>query len=150
MGGVANDCVGFCQQSAFYPIHVPLSKGKRLGSIFATRDEKYHAKFRRSVAHAFSMGSMVQYEDRVTATSRLFLDETAKRHADTGVPLDFTLWLQYFAFDVIHEIAYSKPMGFIKKAGDIGGILAALETWFQYIGPVSTMKKKKMTLRSPL
>lgn len=83
------------------------------------------------------MSSIVHYEPRVTETSRLFLDETERVRANTGKELDFTWWLQLFAFDVITEVAYSKPLGFVKKGGDIEGILASLETWFSYIGTVS-------------
>lgn len=124
------------KQSDFYPVHKPMSKGKALESVFATTDEKYHAMMRRCVANAFSMSSIVHYEARVNETSRVFLAETERRHADTGKPLDFTFWLQLFAFDVITEITYSKTLGFVEKGGDIEGILAGLEKWFCYVGPV--------------
>ena len=82
------------------------------------------------------MSSIVHYEARVTETSQFFLNETERVRANTGQELNFTWWLQLFAFDVIHEIAYSKPLGFVKKGGDIEGILASLEKWFSYVGPV--------------
>lgn len=39
-------------------------------------------------------------------------------------------WLQYFAFDVIGELTFSKRLGFLKRGGDVDGIIHAIETFF--------------------
>ncbi|KAF2099176.1 cytochrome P450 [Rhizodiscina lignyota] len=123
-------------KSRFYHVHQPMVQGKRLESVFTATNEAYHAQLRRCVANAFSMTQVLPYEARVDKTSRVFLEETERTQANTGRALDFTFWLQLFAFDVVTEIAFSKTPGFVKKGGDVEGILAALEKWFRYVAKV--------------
>lgn len=40
------------------------------------------------------------------------------------------------AFDVIGELTFSKPLGFLEKGNDIDGIIVALEHMFDYSGKV--------------
>ncbi|KAL4768233.1 hypothetical protein BDW60DRAFT_219845 [Aspergillus nidulans var. acristatus] len=126
-------------KSEFYPVQMTVSKGEPLPSLFSTLDESFHANLRRSVNHAFSMSSLVQYEPMVNQTVELFLDQTAALFANTGKTCDFARWLQFFAFDVIGSITYSKRHGFIEKNEDIDGILKSLARIFDYAGPVGQM-----------
>lgn len=42
------------------------------------------------------------------------------------------------AFDVIGELTYSKPLGFLEQGRDVDGIIASLEKILDYAGKVST------------
>ncbi|KAL4980057.1 hypothetical protein BDW66DRAFT_156696 [Aspergillus desertorum] len=126
-------------KSEFYPVQMAVSKGEPLPSLFSTLDESFHANLRRSVNHAFSMTSLVQYESMVNETVELFLNQTAALFADTGKACDFARWLQFFAFDVIGSITYSKRHGFLEKNEDIDGILKSLARIFDYAGPIGQM-----------
>lgn len=77
---------------------------------------------------AFSMSALVQYEPFVDNTTKLFLDQTERLFARNPAGCDFTRWLQFYAFDVIGEITYSKRHGFVEKNEDIDGIIAYLST----------------------
>jgi cytochrome P450 len=117
-----------------------ISKGEPLPSLFSTLDEGFHANLRRSVNHAFSMSSLVQYEPMVDETTALFLDQTARLYASgTKKTCDFARWLQFFAFDVIGSITYSQRHGFIERNEDIDGIIRQLARIFDYSGPVGQM-----------
>lgn len=113
------------------------SKGEPLPSLFSATDEAFHANLRRSVNNAFSMTSLVHYEPMVDDTTEVFLDQTEKLFASTNKVCDFAGWLQFFAFDVIGSITYSKRHGFVEKNEDIDGIVAQLTRTFDYAGPVS-------------
>ncbi|KAL4990831.1 hypothetical protein BDW68DRAFT_185338 [Aspergillus falconensis] len=126
-------------KSEFYPVQMTVSKGEPLPSLFSTLDESFHANLRRSVNHAFSMSSLVQYEPMVNETVELFLDQTAALFANSATTCDFARWLQFFAFDVIGSITYSKRHGFLEKNEDIDGILKSLARIFDYAGPVGQM-----------
>ncbi|KAL5343582.1 hypothetical protein BJX70DRAFT_385367 [Aspergillus crustosus] len=126
-------------KSKFYPVQMTVSKGEPLPSLFSTLDEGFHANLRRSVNHAFSMTSLVQYEPMVNDTVELFLDQTATLFANGGQICDFARWLQFFAFDVIGSITYSKRHGFIEKNEDIDGIIKSLARIFDYAGPIGQM-----------
>lgn len=123
-------------KSGFYPVQQAVSNGHRLPSLFSTTDEAYHAQLRRSVSNAFSMSALVQYEPLVNEVLETFLSQTDKIYARTGEVCDFAKWLQYLAFDVIGQITYSHPHGFVSTNTDIDGMIAYLARLFSYVAPV--------------
>jgi hypothetical protein len=73
---------------------------------------------------------------------REFLDQLRDRYAtksgDESV-LDLGEWLQYFAFDVICELTYSKRMGFMEMGGDVEGIIKDLQWVLNYAAVVTRL-----------
>ena len=114
-----------------------MAKGTRLPSLFSTTDEQYHAQLRRSVNNAFSMSSLVQYEPFVDDTTIKFLEQTEALFSSKHVVCDFARWLQWYAFDVIGQITYSKRHGFVDRAEDVDGMVRYLGRLFDYVAPVS-------------
>ena len=110
--------------------------GHRLPSLFSTTSEPFHAQLRRSVNSAFSMSTLIQYEPFVDSTTELFLSQTEKLYADTGAACNFSRWLQFYAFDVIGEMTYSKRHGFVEENKDIDGIIDYISNLFNYVAPV--------------
>lgn len=92
------------------------------------------------------MSALVQYEPLVNEVIELFLTRTEQIFATQDKVCDFALWLQYFAFDVIGSITYSKQHGFVDKNEDIDGMIAYLGRLFSYVAPVSTRKQTTGTL----
>jgi cytochrome P450 len=126
-------------QSDFYVVQQSVVKGHSLQSLFSTTDNDFHAQFRRCVNAAFAMSALVQYEPFVDNTTKLFLKQTEKLYVGKEDGCDFTRWLQFYAFDVIGEITYSKRHGFIEKNEDIDGIVAYLTWLFLYVAPVCAL-----------
>ena len=137
--GIANKLT----KSAFYPVQMQLSRGVVLQSLFGTQDQDYHMRLRRTVSSAFSMTSIMQYEPRVNETVRVFLAQTERLYANApdtpDIVCNFVLWLQFFAFDVITEITYSRRVGFVDRCEDVDGIIAWLAGIFDYQAPVGQM-----------
>ncbi len=113
-----------------------MSKGERLPSMFSTTDEQFHANLRRCVNSAFSMSSLVQYEPFVDRTTEVFLDQTQRHFASENAVCDFAQWLQFYAFDVIGEMTYSKRHGFVDRVEDVDGMVSYLGKLFSYVAPV--------------
>lgn len=117
------------------------AQGKPLHGLFNTTDETFHAKLRRSVANSYAMTTLVQFEPLVDSTTVIFLEQLEQRFADRpgeeGV-CDFGTWLQYYAFDVIGELSFSKRFGFVEKGKDIDNIIGSLEWMLDYFAVVST------------
>lgn len=116
-----------------------MAKGERLQSLFSTKDEDYHAKYRRCVNNAFSMSSLVGYEPLVDSTMKVFIDQTRRRYCDTGRSCNFSQWLQYVAFDVIGELTWGKRLGFIERDEDVEGIVAFVSKFLRYAAPIGQM-----------
>ena len=87
------------------------------------------------------MSALVQYEPGVDIVTQLFLDRTQELFAKGDASCDFAQWLQYYAFDVIGQITYSKSHGFVDKNEDIDGIVGYLGRLFSYVAPVRLSKQ---------
>lgn len=87
----------------------------------------------------------MQYEPLVNEVIELFLTRTQEIFTAQDKVCDFALWLQYFAFDVIGSITYSKQHGFVDKNEDVDGMIAYLGRLFSYVAPVSFPKEKSRT-----
>jgi Cytochrome P450 len=89
------------------------------------------------------MSTLVQFEPFVDSTTTEFLYQLEQRFAnradDTGI-CDFGKWLQYYAFDVIGELTFSKRLGFVEQGKDVGGIIGSLEWFLSYAAVVSAAK----------
>ena len=126
-------------QSEFYPIQQATSKGKRLVSLFSTQDEDYHAKYRRCINGAFAMSSLVNYEPLVDSTTAVYIERTRELFVNKGERCDFSKWLQFFAFDVIGELTWSKRLGYIERNEDVDGVVAFLGRFLYYASAVGQM-----------
>jgi len=82
------------------------------------------------------MSSLVQYEPFVDRTTEVFLDQTQRHFASKNAVCDFAQWLQFYAFDVIGEMTYSKRHGFVDRVEDVDGMVSYLGRLFSYVAPV--------------
>ncbi|KAK5295620.1 hypothetical protein LTR99_009209 [Exophiala xenobiotica] len=141
-------------KSEFYPVQQTIAKGRRLFTLFTSTDEKFHAKLRRAVNNAYAMSTLVQFEPLVDSTILEFLSQLEKRFADKSGPdgvCDFSKWLQYYAFDVIGELTYSKRIGFIEKGGDVDNIIKDLQWLLNYAAVVGQLPiLDSIFLKNPL
>ncbi|KAI2628781.1 cytochrome P450 [Hypoxylon sp. NC1633] len=138
-------------KSDFYVVQQSVVKGHSLASLFSTTDNNFHAQFRRCVNSAFAMSALVQYEPFVDNTTKIFLKQTEKLFAGNAEGCNFTQWLQFYAFDVIGEITYSKRHGFIEKNEDIDGIVSYLGDLFLYVAPIGQIPwLDRVFLKNPI
>lgn len=124
-------------KSEFYSVIAPVSKGVIKDTLFSTRDQKYHSSYRRSVNPAFSMSSVLRYESHLDETTELFLrrlDDEASRSGD-GI-IDLPRLFQYYAFDAVGMLAYSKRYGFVEHDKDIDGIIESTRFILDYTSHV--------------
>lgn len=126
-------------KSNYYSVFQNIVNGKRTASLVAMTDESDHARTKRVVAHAYSLSTLVEYEPLVDSTIGVFLDNLAARYAKTGAVCDFGQYLQFFAFDVIGELTFSKRLGFIEENEDVDGIIDAIGRNFRYFSVLGQM-----------
>lgn len=75
---------------------------------------------------------MLDYEPLVDSCTSVFLQRTEELFANTERPCSFSRWLQFFAFDVIGEITWSKRLGFVEANADIEDIISAVDSFQNY------------------
>lgn len=74
--------------------------------------------------------------DTVLECIRSQLDE---RFAGTEQVFDMGNWLQYFAFDVMGSITFSKRYGFLDQGRDVNGMLGTIVDFMRAAAPVSDL-----------
>lgn len=113
--------------------------GKRVASLVAMTNEAEQSKARRGIAHNYSLSTLVEYEPLVDTTTETFLSRLDGLFADTGDVCDLGQWLQFFAFDVMGELTFSKRLGFLQTGTDVDHIMKSIEKNFDYFSVIGQM-----------
>nr|KAK5441755.1 hypothetical protein LTR18_006677 [Exophiala xenobiotica] len=137
-------------KTKFYTLHMLSYNGQFTPSLFTTLDETYHSKYKRPIANAYSMSTMVDFEPLIDSTSALFMSRLDEFVASKDI-FDFGQWLQMYAFDVIGEVVFSTKLGFLESRSDVDGIMADIRTKVFYGGSVGQIPTvDKFVTKSPL
>lgn len=100
-------------------------------TLFPDRDIKRHAQTRRVFQGLYSMSSLVSYEKYVDECADILLNRMSIC-SKSREPINMGHWFQCYAFDVIGNITFSKPFGFLDRGKDVSGIMRALNKVFAY------------------
>lgn len=74
------------------------------------------------------MNSIVELDAYVQRPVDLLLARMDK-FAESGKSMNFSDWMQWFAFDVMGEISFSKQFGFLEQSKDIDHTLQSIDTF---------------------
>ncbi|KAH7171270.1 cytochrome P450 [Dactylonectria macrodidyma] len=97
--------------------------------LFTDPNIARHAHQRREIASAYSMTSLVELEPFVDECTRIMCERLRDLFAQSRTPVDLASWLQYYAFDVIGQITFSQPFGFMSEGMDVQDCIAKLERY---------------------
>jgi hypothetical protein len=75
------------------------------------------------------MTSLRSLEYLIDPCSEIF---TAAMMDQQGQVVDLGVWVQWYAFDVIGAISFSKHFGFMENRKDMNGVIAGLEMGLMY------------------
>ncbi|KAJ5391839.1 hypothetical protein N7509_007329 [Penicillium cosmopolitanum] len=92
-------------------------------SLFNMRSHKTHAVFRKHVAGPYSFTNIKSMEPMIDARIREWSDKLNGTFVKSGEAFDFAWWAVYMAYDIISEIGFGAPFGFIEKGEDVGGLI---------------------------
>ncbi|KAI5845680.1 putative cytochrome P450 monooxygenase [Morchella snyderi] len=92
-------------------------------SVFNIQPHEVHAAARKRIAQPYSMTAVKPMEGLIDARIVEWTDKLENDFVKTGKKLDFAPWITYFAYDVISEVAFGKPLGFVTKGIDIDGLI---------------------------
>lgn len=100
-------------------------------TLFPDRDIKRHAETRKKFQGLYAMSSLKGYEAYVDECAEIF-EQRLREAADDGGVIDMARFFQYYAFDVIGDITYSKRFGFLDACKDVAGLIKALDASMLY------------------
>lgn len=100
--------------------------------MFNTQDETLHKQIKSPIAPLYSLTNTVTFEPLVDQVLVCLEEQLDKKFSGTGASFNFGEYLQYFAFDVMGTLTFSKRYGFLETGKDVQGILAAI--WSHWKG----------------
>jgi hypothetical protein len=117
--------------------------------LMNVQDAKTHAYHRKVIAGSYSPSNVKKMEPLIDARIAHFLSALDERFCSGGTKkFDFAPWATYMAYDVISEMAFGAPFGFVEKGIDIGGLLDTLHSAMPYVGFMSRMHPLFVWLQS--
>ncbi|KAK4493587.1 hypothetical protein PRZ48_015254 [Zasmidium cellare] len=87
-------------------------------ALFSARDKNIHAYLRKRVSSAYTMSSMLRYEEYIQECLDVMLQKL-KKHAQAGNDVDMAKWAGYLAFDIIGTLGYGAPLGMLETESDV-------------------------------
>ncbi|THV84362.1 flavonoid 3',5'-hydroxylase [Aureobasidium pullulans] len=88
-------------------------------SLFNMQDWKTHARFRKVAAGSYRH----KMEPLVDLRINDWINKLSTSFAETGKKFDFAPWAVYMAYDVISEVGFGAPFGFIESGSDVAGLI---------------------------
>ena len=117
---------------------MPYTKKGSLPAVFNTRDEKLHKQLKNPIAPLYSLSNIVTFEGFVEQVLDVLCRQLEERYVESGKTFDLGNWLQYFAFDVMGTLTFSKRYGFLERGQDVSGMLETIWQFMETTAPVSS------------
>ncbi|RPA85284.1 putative cytochrome P450 monooxygenase [Ascobolus immersus RN42] len=95
-------------------------------AVVSALPHKEHAALKKRVAPSFTMTNIRGMEGAVDTRVREWITRIDQDFAQKKMAMDFGPWSQYYAYDVVSELAFGKPFGFVKAASDVAGLIHSL------------------------
>ncbi|KAK8045350.1 flavonoid 3'-5'-hydroxylase [Apiospora rasikravindrae] len=92
-------------------------------SMFNMQDSKTHSYFRKIAAGPYSFSNIKRMEPLIDANIAKWIGKLDGLFAQTGKTCDFANWAVYMAYDIISEVGFGAPFGFIDQETDVGGLI---------------------------
>lgn len=125
-------------KSDFYAVNDIIQGGHRIQNIFSTRSNEFHRKYVRPIAKIYSLNSILTLEPLADKTTQTFCRRLEQEFVDQkGKTCDLVQWLMFYAWDVVGEVTFDQPIGFLEKGSDIDGMLKTADEALDYFGTVS-------------
>ena len=108
-------------------------------AVFNTTDEQLHKKIKSPIAPFFSMTSTTSFEILVDDVLECLVEQLDRRFSTNCQVFDLGQWLQFFAFDVMGTLTFSKRYGFLDQGKDVEGMLDTIVAFMRVGAPVSDL-----------
>ncbi|KAG8159003.1 hypothetical protein KVR01_011446 [Diaporthe batatas] len=129
-------------KSDFYSVNDAVQDGQVIQNVFGTRSNAFHTKYMRPIQKLYSMNSMLAMEGLVDKTIRSLCEQLENRFMDgrnANKACDLADWIEFYAWDVVGEVTFSKDFGFLRGGSDQMELIQTAESIMHYFGVVGQM-----------
>lgn len=125
-------------QGDFYKTLMPYTRSSSsLPLVFNTRDETLHKQLKSPIASIFSLSNVLTFERFVDEVTDVFFEQLDKRFIKPENTFDLGDWLQFFAFEVMGTMTFSKRYGFLESGRDDNLMMDAIWNFMDSVAAVS-------------
>lgn len=117
-------------------------------NMFSTRSKAEHSFLRRRVSPAYSMTSMLRYEQYIQPCLDVMMNHL-KTHADRNSTVVMSDWASWLAFDVVGTLAYGQSFGQLETESDTSNLGATIHQGFYMLANVGHWIGHGQFLQSP-
>ncbi|KAK3940211.1 Pisatin demethylase, partial [Diplogelasinospora grovesii] len=134
--------------SKFYVTLQPYTpKGGSLHAVFNTPDENIHRQLKTPIANFFTANNVLSYESRVDEVLAVLQDKLDSKYTGHDQVFELSSWMQFFAFDVMGTLSFSKRYGFLDTGRDVGGMLGNIKDFMRTAAPWTQIPQLDAILR---
>ncbi|RFU34710.1 hypothetical protein B7463_g1635, partial [Scytalidium lignicola] len=128
------------RESDFYTVNDTKVGKTIIKNVFGTQSNEFHAKSMRPIAKFYKMSSLLlTQQPNVENTIDLLCKRLNEEFIDgpnTGKVCQMDRWLLFFTWDVLAQLSFSKPMGFLEKGHDDSGLLETADKALDYFAVI--------------
>ncbi|KAF4334741.1 benzoate 4-monooxygenase cytochrome P450 [Fusarium beomiforme] len=107
--------------------------------VFNTRNVSEHTRKRKYINPAFSSRALSDFEPYMDAEILAWKQQLLKMSHESNAYVDFAVWTNYLAFDVIASFAFGEPFGFIEKGRDDYGLIKIIDTRGEFMNALGSL-----------
>lgn len=126
-------------QSVFYRTAQARYEGRILHNMFSTDDLALHARVKRITGHLYSTKSILELEHLLDSCVDLFLSRMQEFACPTPRAVDIRAWLQFYSFDFLGALSFSRPVGCLSAGTNIDSMIKAEDKIFDYVSLVGEL-----------
>jgi hypothetical protein len=126
-------------QSVFYRTAQARYEGRILPNLFSTDDQALHARVKRITGHLYSTKSILELEHLLDSCVNLFLSRMREFASPTPKAVDISAWLQFYSFDCLGVLSFSRTIGCLSADTDVDSMIKAVDKIFDYVSLVGEL-----------
>ncbi|KAI0868045.1 putative benzoate 4-monooxygenase cytochrome P450 [Hypoxylon argillaceum] len=132
----------------FYATLRPYTRGGGAQlAVFNTTDEAIHKQIKTPIALMFSPSNSASFEGLVDEVLVCLEEQLETRFLANKEIFNLGEWLQFFAFDVMGTMTFSKRYGFLDTGKDEGGMIDSILHFMRDAAPMTQVPWLDWTLR---
>lgn len=86
-----------------------------------------HNAYKKLIMPAYQMSVVIKHEPKIDKHISMLTTRLRER---CGKVIDFAPWAQWAAFDIVMDVVFSNPPGFLEQAKDVKGLIENIHSYF--------------------
>ncbi|KAK1852226.1 cytochrome p450 [Colletotrichum chrysophilum] len=92
-------------------------------SLFNMQDHTVHARYRKIAAAPYAFSNIKKMEPLLDHHIDRWIEKLDNNFASPGKRLDFAPWAVYLVYDIVSDVGFGQPFGFIEQEKDVEGLI---------------------------